>query len=235
LFEATASSGSVSALLTLPADAHCLYVMAHGAGAGMRQTFMESMAAALAAEGIASFRYQFPYMEAGKRAPSPRPILLKTVRSAVNAAAAAAPDLPLVAGGKSMGGRMTSLAASEEPLSGVAGLVFLGFPLHAAGRPSSDRGDHLKDVGLPMMFIQGTRDQLADLSLLEPLVAEIRPSPLLHIVEDGDHSLRVPKRTGRNDKDVLQSVAAAIGRWAEEILPKGPLKRVPMVDGATPR
>jgi len=187
----------------------------------MRQAFMESMASALAAEGIASFRYQFPYMEAGKRAPNPRPILVKTVRSAVKAAAEAAPDLRLIAGGKSMGGRMTSLAASEEPLSGVAGLVFLGFPLHAAGRPSSDRGDHLEDVGLPMMFVQGTRDQLADLSLLEPLLVGIRPSPVLHVVKDGDHSFRVPKRTGLKDKDVLHSVAAAIGMWAEEILPKG--------------
>ena len=183
----------------------------------MRQAFMESMAAALAEEGVASFRYQFPYMEAGKRAPSPRPILLKTVRSAVKAAAEVARDLRLIAGGKSMGGRMTSLAASEEPLSGVAGLVFLGFPLHAAGRPSSDRGDHLKDVDLPMMFVQGTRDQLADLSLLEPLIAAIRPSPLLHIVEDGDHSLRVPKRTGLKEADVLHSVAEAIGSWAEGI------------------
>jgi len=126
-------------------------------------------------------------------------------------------DLRLIAGGKSMGGRMTSLAASEEPLSGVAGLVFLGFPLHAAGRPSSDRGDHLKDVDLPMMFVQGTRDQLADLSLLEPLIAALRPSPLLHIVEDGDHSLRVPKRTGLKEADVLHSVAEAIGSWAEGI------------------
>ena len=221
-FEASASSGSVSALLTRPTEARYVYVMAHGAGAGMRHEFMESMAAALAVEGIASFRYQFPYTEAGKRAPNPRPILLKTVRSAIVAAAKAAPDLLLVAGGKSMGGRMTSLAASEGPLPGVAGLVFLGFPLHAAGKPSSDRGGHLRDVGLPMLFIQGTRDQLADLALLEPLLDDIRPSPVLHIVEDGDHSFRVPKRSGATHEEVIRSLAAAIAGWTGGLARRSP-------------
>lgn len=217
-FEATQSTGRVSALLKRPSNAQLLYLLAHGAGAGMRHPFMEQMAELLAHRGVATFRYQFPYMEAGRRAPNPRPILLKTVRSAVAAASEAAPDLPLVAGGKSMGGRMTSLAASEEPLPGVKGLVFLGFPLHAAGKPSSDRGAHLEKVRVPSLFVQGTRDSLADLDLLKNLGLSLTLIPAFHIVDDGDHSFRVPKRSGSTYDEVLNSIADAIATWAESAL-----------------
>jgi uncharacterized protein len=216
-FAASNSSGEVSALLRRPAESRLLYVLAHGAGAGMQHPFMEEISRALASRGVATFRYQFPYMEAGRRAPNPRPILLATVRSAVAAAAKAAPDLPMIAGGKSMGGRMTSLAASERPLPGVVGLVFLGFPLHAAGRPSSDRGHHLKSTGLPMLFLQGTRDRLAELTVLKPLIAELGKGSTLHIIDEGDHSFRVPKRTGLTEEDVLDGAAATIVRWAEAL------------------
>ncbi|MGA7304787.1 MAG: alpha/beta family hydrolase [Rhodothermales bacterium] len=216
-FEASETSGSVSAILRRPENAKWLYVLAHGAGAGMRHPFMETIAQFLAERRIATFRYQFPYMEAGRRAPNPRPILLKTVRSAVTAASNAAPNLPLLAGGKSMGGRMTSLAASETPLPNVNGLVFLGFPLHAVGKPSSERGDHLKATRLPMLFVQGTRDKLADLALLEPLIGEIGPAATMHVIEEGDHSFHVPKRTGTNQTEVLASVAETIADWAESL------------------
>lgn len=179
----------------------------------MRHPFMQSVADRLAALGIATFRYQFPYMEAGRKGPNPAPVLVKTVRSAVSEAARLAPDLTLVAGGKSMGGRMTSTAAAAEPLPGVRGLAFFGFPLHAPGRPSSDRGAHLADVGLPMLFLQGTRDKLADLELLRPLLAGISPKPRLELVEEGDHSFHVPKRSGKSDEEVLDGVCAAFADW----------------------
>jgi predicted alpha/beta-hydrolase family hydrolase len=216
-FEATNSSGEVSAVLMRPSGASALYVFGHGAGAGMRHAFMEAAASSLAARGIATFRYQFPYMEAGRRGPNPAPVLMKTVRSAVAEAARLAPDLPLLAGGKSMGGRMTSNAASTEPLPDVRGLAFFGFPLHASGRPSADRGAHLKDVGLPMLFLQGTRDNLADLGLLEPLLADVRPSPTLHVVEGADHGFHVRKRSGRTDTEVLEELADRLTRWAGEV------------------
>ena len=162
-FAASRSAGDVSALWCRPPAARLLLCFAHGAGAGMRHAFMEAMSARLAAHGVATFRYQFPYMEQGSRRPDPRLRLLATVRSAVAAAREAAPDLPLVCGGKSMGGRITSLAASEGPLDGVRGIVFFGFPLHAAGKPATERGDHLARVLAPMLFLQGTRDRLADL------------------------------------------------------------------------
>jgi len=214
-FEATQSTGRVSAILRRPEPAKCLYVLAHGAGAGMNHAFMESMAEALSERNVATFRYQFPYMEAGRGAPNPRPILLQTVRSAVAEAKRLASDLPVIAGGKSMGGRMTSLAASEGLLEGVSGLVFLGFPLHAAGRPSSDRGNHLLSVGLPMLFIQGTRDKLAELDLLTPLLERVSPSPSVHIVEEGDHSFKVPKRAGKTHDQIVGEIADEIGDWVK--------------------
>ena len=214
-FVATESSGEVSALLTRPRDARALYVFAHGAGAGMRHAFMEAVAERLAERRVATLRYNFPYMEAGRGGPNPQPVLLKTVRSAVAEAARRAPDLPLVAGGKSMGGRMTSTATAKEALPGVLGLAFFGFPLHAPGRSSAERGAHLADVGLPMLFLQGTRDKLADLSLLEPLVNALRPRPVLHVVPDADHGFHVPKRSGRTDDDVLDELCDAFAAWLD--------------------
>ena len=217
-FEATRSSGDVSALLTRPSGAKALYVFGHGAGAGMRHAFMESVAGRLADRDIATFRYNFPYMEAGRRGPNPQPVLLKTVRSAVAEAARIAPDLPLLAGGKSMGGRMASNAAAVEALPGVAGLAFFGFPLHAPGRDSSERGAHLEEVGLPMLFLQGTRDNLANLELLRPLLERVRPRPKLHVVDDADHGFHVPKRSGRTDGEVLDEICDAMAEWAGAVL-----------------
>jgi len=203
----------VGALLQRPRGARWLLVLAHGAGAGMRHAFLEGLAGRLAERGIASLRYQFPYLEQGRRSPSPRPVLLATVRAAVAAAGREAGDLPLLAGGKSMGGRMTSLAAAESPLPGVRGLVFFGFPLHAAGRAVLGRGDHLKQVALPMLFLQGTRDKLAALERMRPLCASL-PGAILHVVDGGDHSFHVPKRSGRSDADALDELADAVRDWS---------------------
>ena len=216
-FLATTSSGDVSSVLVRPPDARALYVFAHGAGAGMRHAFMEAVAERLAGAGVASFRYNFPYTEAGRGAPNPAPVLKKTVRSAVAEAARLAPGLPLFAGGKSMGGRMTSSAAAEEPLPGVLGLAFFGFSLHAPSRASAARGAHLSDVRLPMLFLQGTRDKLADLDLLRPLLAGVRPPPSLHVVEGADHGFHVLKRSGRTDDDVLDELCATFATWSEDV------------------
>lgn len=212
-FTASRSSGEVSALFLRPKGARACLAFAHGAGAGMRHAFLASMAERLAARGIATFRYQFPYAEKGGRRPDPQPILLATVRSAVAAAAEAAGGLPLFAGGKSMGGRMTSLAAAKDPLPGVRGLVFFGFPLHPAGRPSAERGEHLAQVALPMLFLQGTRDALADLDLLRPVCERLGARATLHVVEDADHSFHVPKRSGRTDDETQDELADAMDRW----------------------
>lgn len=217
-FRATESSGDVSGLLVRPDEARCLYVFGHGAGAGMHHVFMQRCSELLAERGVATFRYHFPYMEAGRKGPNPAPVLVKTVRSAVEVAASLAPDLPMLAGGKSMGGRMTSTAASTEPLGSVLGLAFLGFPLHAPGRESSERGAHLKDVGLPMLFVQGTRDKLAKLELLEPLLADVEPSPTLHIVDGADHGFHVLKRSGRTDDEALHEICEAFSAWADDVL-----------------
>ena len=217
-FIATNSSGEVSGVLMRPEAATCLYVFAHGAGAGMEHTFREEAAEKLAARNVATVRYNFPYKEAGRKPPNPAPILIKTVRSAIAEASKLAPELPLLAGGKSMGGRMTSTAASTEALSGVAGLVFFGFPLHAPGRDSADRGAHLADVGLPMLFLQGTRDKLANLDLLKPLLEEVEPRPVLHVVYDADHGFHVPKRSGRTDGEVLDELCGTVSEWAAEVL-----------------
>ena len=216
-FLATNSSGEVSAILSRPANATAMYVFGHGAGAGMRHKFMEAASERLAEMSVATFRYQFPYMEAGRKGPNPAPILVKTVRSAVAEAARLAPDLPLIAGGKSMGGRMTSTAASTERLPGVCALGFFCFPLHAPGRDSSERGAHLAEVGLPMLFLQGTRDKLANLELLRPLLDEVRPRPTLHLVDDADHGFHVPKRSGRTDDDVLDELCERFATWAASV------------------
>jgi predicted alpha/beta-hydrolase family hydrolase len=213
-FLATPAKGEVSALLLRPAGARWLLIFAHGAGAGMRHRFMAAMSARLAEVGIATFRYQFPYLEAGSRRPDSRATLLATVRAAVAAATAVAPDLALLAGGKSMGGRMTSLAAAQAPLAGVRGLVFFGFPLHPAGQPASERGDHLAAVAQPMLFLQGERDQLADLTLLRPICARLRARATLHVVASADHSFHVLKRSGRSDDEVLAELAHTTAAWS---------------------
>lgn len=213
-FQASRSSGEVSAILDRPEHARWLYVFGHGAGAGMRHGFMERASAALGAQGIASFRYQFPYVEKGLRRPDPQPILLSTVRAAVAEARGAAGDLPLLAGGKSMGGRMTSIASAAEPLEGVRGLVFFGFPLHPPGKPGTDRSEHLDRVSVPMLFLQGTRDKLANLDLMKPLAERLGERATLHIVEDADHSFAVPKRAGRDLDDVLFELARTTAEWA---------------------
>ncbi len=210
-------SGDVSGILVRPPAACCLYVFGHGAGAGMRHAFMEACVARLADHRVATFRYQFPYMEAGRRMPDRAPVLVQTVRSAVAEAVSLAPDLPLFAGGKSMGGRMTSTAASVEALPGLRGLAFFGFPLHPSGRDSSERGTHLADVGLPMLFLQGTRDKLANLELLTPRLADVEPRPTLHVVQGADHGFHVLKRSGRTDEDVLDELCDTFAEWVEPL------------------
>jgi predicted alpha/beta-hydrolase family hydrolase len=216
-FQASRSSGEVSALFERPDAARWLLVLGHGAGAGMRHRFMEGAAGALAARGFATFRYQFPYIEKRTSRPDPQPVLLATVRSAVAAARAAAGDLPLLAGGKSMGGRMTSLASAEEPLPDLRGLVFFGFPLHPPGSPGASRAEHLERVAIPMLFLQGTRDKLAGLDLMSPVIERLGPRATLHVVDDGDHSFEVPKRSGRSLSDTLDELARVIAAWAERL------------------
>ena len=217
-FLASNSAGEVSALLLRPADARWLYVFGHGAGAGMRHRFMGAASDALAAQGIATLRYQFPYMEQRSRRPDPLPILLATVRAAVATARQAAPDRPLLAGGKSMGGRMTSqAAAAEEGLEGVRGLVFFGFPLHPPGAPGTSRADHLDHAPQPMLFLQGTRDKLADLDLLRPVIDRLGARATLHIVDGADHSFALPKRTGRDEADVLRDLARTTSEWTHKL------------------
>lgn len=207
----------VSALLSMPAKARRLLVLAHGAGAGMHHPFMEMLAGELASVGVATFRYQFPYMEERRRIPDSPAVLTAAVVAAVRAAAEAAPGLPLLAGGKSMGGRMTSQAAAEHPLDGVRGLVFFGFPLHPPNRPGTKRADHLARVTMPMLFLQGTRDALADLKLLRPLCAKLGSRATLHIIETADHSFHGLKRSGRSDAEVLRELAETAASWAERI------------------
>lgn len=204
-------------LFVRPPDAWLLYVLAHGAGAGMRHRFLEAIAAALAERGVGTFRYQFPYMDAGARRPDPPGVLEASVRAAVARAAAAAPDLPLVAGGKSLGGRMTSGAAAASPLPGVGGLVFLGFPLHPPGQPGTRRADHLARVGLPMLFLQGTRDPFAPVDSITEVSRRLNSHAALHLVEGGDHSFDVLKRSGRTSEDVMAEIANTIVDWARSL------------------
>ena len=203
----------VSGLMTTPADARACYVMAHGAGAGMTNSFMEAVAVGLSARGIATLRYQFPYMERGGKRPDSPQLAQATVRAAVAKALQLAPRLPLIAGGKSFGGRMTSQAQAEAPLQGVRGLVFLGFPLHPAGKPSDQRGQHLFSVDVPMLFLQGSRDQLADLSLLKPLVNRLGRGAVLEVFPDADHSFHVPARSSVSDVQLRAKVLDSIQEW----------------------
>ena len=207
------SHGPVSGLWERPANAFAAYVMAHGAGAGMHHRFMQGMAEALAADGVATLRFDFPYTEKRRRRPDPQPVLEAYVRSACAEARALAPELPLFAGGKSMGGRMSSNAAAHEPLAGVRGLVFLGFPLHARKSPSLARAEHLKAVALPLLFVQGTRDELAEIGLVRELVASLGARAALRAVEGGDHSFALPKSAGRSEPMVQAELAAAIAAW----------------------
>jgi uncharacterized protein len=207
------SAGTVSALLMLPAQPRACFVFAHGAGAGMTHAFMAAVASGLAERHIATLRYQFPYMEKGSKRPDPPGIAHAAVRAAVAAAAQACPGLPLIAGGKSFGGRMTSQAQAKAPLADVVGLAFFGFPLHPAGKPSSDRADHLADVKIPMLFLQGTNDKLAELELLKPVVKKLGARATLHVVEAADHSFHVPARSGRKDAEVMGEVLDAFVAW----------------------
>jgi hypothetical protein len=208
-------AGEVSALLLVPARPSSLYVLAHGAGAGMRHPFMEAIAQRLAARGIATLRYQFRYSEQGSRRIDPEPLLLATVRAAVAAGREAAGGLPLLAGGKSMGGRMTSRAAAAATLEGVQGIAFLGFPLHPVGQPGVSRAEHLARVDRPMLFLQGTRDALADLTLLAPIVERLGKRAVLRVIEHADHGFHVLKRSGRTDEQVLDELAGAVAEWRE--------------------
>jgi predicted alpha/beta-hydrolase family hydrolase len=213
----------VSALLIAPADVRACYVLAHGAGAGMAHPFMARVADAFAANGIATLRYQFPYMEQRSKRPDTPAIAHATVRAACAEAARRLPGMPLIAGGKSFGGRMTSQAQAIEPLEHVRGLVFLGFPLHPAGKPSDERAKHLFDVGLPMLFLQGTRDDLADLALLTPLASRLGARATLRLVDDADHSFHVRAKSGRSDAEVVVELAAAVAAWlAPAVLRPGP-------------
>jgi uncharacterized protein len=208
---------SVSGLLLVPTDARACYVLAHGAGAGMTHPFMAGVAEGLAARRVATLRYQFPYMERRSRRPDSPRIAQAAVRAAVAKAASLAAGLPLIAGGKSFGGRMTSQAQAESPLPSVRGIAFLGFPLHAAGRPSDERGKHLFDVHVPMLFLQGTRDNLADLKQLQPLIERLGSRATLKVFADADHSFRVPARTGRRDEDIMREMLDVLVDWMSTI------------------
>lgn len=210
--------GAVSAKLTKPDAPLAAFVFAHGAGAGMTHPFMQAVATGLAARRIATLRYQFPYMEHGSKRPDSPAIAQATVRAAVAATAAALPGVALIAGGKSFGGRMTSQAQAAEPLPHVRGLCFFGFPLHPAGKPATDRGAHLATIDLPMLFLQGTRDALADIGLIEPLIASLAPRATLHLVTDADHSFHVPVRSGRRDAQVMEEILDAMTDWTARIL-----------------
>ena len=213
----TGKSGAVSALLLRAEAPRACFVFAHGAGAGMAHSFMEAFAVGLSERGLASLRYQFPYMEKGSKRPDPPAIAQAAVRAAVAKAAEIFPGLALIAGGKSFGGRMTSQAQASAPLEGVRGLAFAGFPLHPAGKPSSDRAKHLAEVKVPMLFLQGTRDNLAELPLLEPVVASLGPLASLHVVREADHSFHVLARSGRNDREVMTEILDAFASWTETI------------------
>jgi predicted alpha/beta-hydrolase family hydrolase len=203
----------VSGLWQSPTPAHAAYVLAHGAGAGMEHVFMVAAATELQAQGIATLRYQFPYMERRARRPDPPRLCQATVRAAIAEASRLAPDLPLFAGGKSFGGRMTSQAQAESPLPGVKGLVFLGFPLHAPGRRSDERGAHLADVKIPMLFLQGSRDELAALDLLEPLTEKLGERATLKVFEGANHSFQMPARAEKKNAEAMHELVQAAADW----------------------
>jgi len=206
-------TGSVSALLIRPVEARACFVFAHGAGAGMAHPFMETVAQGLSERGVATLRYQFPYMEKAGKRPDPPAVAHAAVRAAVAEAARCCAGLRLIAGGKSFGGRMTSQAQAISPLPGVGGLAFFGFPLHPAGKPSSDRAKHLSEIHVPMLFLQGTRDSLAEMKLLEPVVKQLGPRATLHRVKGADHSFHLPARSGRTDAEVMREILDAFSGW----------------------
>ena len=208
----------VSGLLQVPSRARACYVLAHGAGAGMSHPFMVAVADGIAERGIATLRYQFPYMEQGSKRPDTPKLAHATVRAAVTQASHLVPKLGLVAGGKSFGGRMTSQAQAEAPLPRVRGLAFLGFPLHAAGRPSDERAKYLFEVEIPMLFLQGTRDALADMHLMEKLAQDLGSRATLKLISDADHSFHVPARSGRKDTEVRAEVLDALAAWIETVV-----------------
>ncbi|WP_407156968.1 alpha/beta family hydrolase [Bradyrhizobium sp. STM 3557] len=207
---------AVSACLVQPREPRLCFVFAHGAGAGMTHAFMESVAQGLAARQVATLRFQFPYMEKGSKRPDPPALAQATVRAAVATAAERfSGGLPLFAGGKSFGGRMTSQAQAKSPLAGVRGLAFFGFPLHPAGKPSSARADHLDEVEIPMLFLQGTRDKLAELSLLGPVVERLGSRATLHLLDQADHAFHVPARSGRTNAAVMDEMLETFATWAD--------------------
>lgn len=208
----------VSGLLLVPPRAKALFLLAHGAGAGMRHAFLETVAANLAERDVASLRYQFPYMERASKRPDPPALCHATVRAAVAEAARRAPSLPLIAGGKSFGGRMTSQAQGATPLAGVRGLAFIGFPLHPPKRPSDERARHLFEVRIPMLFLQGTRDEFAELNLLEPLLDKLAEHATLKLFADADHSFHVRARSGRTDAQIQNELAQELAGWIEAVL-----------------
>jgi uncharacterized protein len=219
--------GEVSALWMCPTTARWLLVLAHGAGAGMGHPFLGKLAAELASVEVATFRYQFPYMEQRRRVPDSPPVLKSTVRAAVRAASESAPDLPILAGGKSMGGRMTSQAAADHPpeFETLRGLVFFGFPLHPPGNPGTKRAEHLADVRIPMLFLQGTRDQFADLKLLRPICSSLGARATLHEIETADHSFHVLKSSGKTDAEVMRELAQSVRAWADALSISGATQR----------
>jgi len=208
------AAGEMPALLVRPRNARWLLVLAHGAASGMRHPFLESLAEELARVGLATLRYQFPYMEQRRRVPDTPDLLTATVEAAVQAGAKAAPELPLLAGGKSLGGRMSSTAAAEGKLDAVRGLVFFGFPLHPPKRPGTKRAEHLWKVKQPMLFLQGTRDDLADLKLLRPICEQLGERATLHVIEGADHSFHVLKKSGKTDEGVRRELAENVAAWA---------------------
>ena len=209
----------VTGIATVPDQPDAAFLFAHGAGAGIHHEFMAGLTTAMAGQHIAVLRYNFPYMEDGRRAPDRQPLLLKTVRAAVEASMATFGELPLFAGGKSMGGRMTSLAHSKQSLPGVRGLIFLGFPLHAAGRPGVERAAHLASVLTPQLFVQGSRDRLADIDLIRDLVnRQLKDRAALIEVDSGDHSFKVPRRVGLTRDEVLSTVVPRIKDWMVHVL-----------------
>lgn len=213
-FTATPEKGEVSAILLRPENATHLLVLGHGASTNMRHTTMQAIAEALADQGIATFRYNFPYSENGRGRDSNN-VCVETIRSAVKAARAAAPDLKLLAGGHSFGGRMTTTAQSLEPLDGVGGLVLFSFPLHLPGRPDTKRAEHLADINIPMLFLSGTRDELATLDLLEPTIKTLGDRAKLHLLDTANHSYKILKKSRTSDEDVFAEMARLVSNWVK--------------------
>ncbi|MEO8665229.1 MAG: alpha/beta family hydrolase [Ignavibacteria bacterium] len=209
--------GDVSAIFYSPAKAKYILVFAHGAGAGMNNKFMEQVSVDLAELGIATLRFNFPYMENGKKVPDRKPVCIETISAAVQKASKLCPKIPVFAGGKSFGGRMTSTSASEDALPAIKGIIFFGFPLHAPGKPSNDRAEHLYKVNVPMLFLQGTRDALASLELLKPVIKKIGKKAELFIVDGADHSFHVSKDFKMKDSDAIAMICNEVKNWMEKV------------------